>query len=390
MWDYSHFHSLRANTCLFTPADVHKINSLHHLNSFTTTTSSIILTTSFIAPTISQSSCTLPTTMVPTPYNVRWTAKLIRRDLKGIATRCTSKVRGLFKRTPVDTSDLSSFVNQADEDPITDSESVFYSARFTQSDTDAVTDGESVFYDAFETIDRPSLVGPDAEGNDSIIPTQGRDDISEVFVNQYEVLTATHKDLFASRERDLPCKERWRFRGSWLLLHQAIQFCASNPIFEIWKDSPSEVEVAAALEPIPRKFAQTLKRSQLIYSEDHTLSSPTTSRPSRISRMPAMVYAQRGNVHNRHDSIFSTISARPASPISQAELWYIVEAGVLDRAKTALAAECLLSHVWNEKDALAMLDVMGDPAKHLSEEEETELRKRLGHALFLGHFVDSR
>jgi hypothetical protein len=103
-----------------------------------------------------------------------------------------------------------------------------------------------------------------------------------------------------------------------------------------------------------------------------------------------MVYAQRGNVHNRHDSIFSTISARPASPISQAELWYIVEAGVLDRAKTALAAECLLSHVWNEKDALAMLDVMGDPAKHLSEEEETELRKRLGHALFLGHFVDSR
>ena len=328
--------------------------------------------------------------MVPTPYNVRWTAKLIRRDLKGIAAKCTSKVRGLFKRTPVDASDLSFDVNQANADPATDSESIFYSARVSQADTDAVTDGESVFYDAFETLDRPSLIGPGTNGNHTIVPTEGRDDISEAFVTQYQFLTATLKDLFASRERDLPCKERWLFRGSWLLLNLAIQYCASNPIFEIWKDSPSEVENAASLEPLPRKYAQASDCSQLIYFEDHTLSPPTASRPSRISQMPAMIHTQRGNVHNRHDSIFSTISARPSSPISQEELWYIVEAGALDRAKTALAAECLLSHVWNEKDALAMLDVMGDPAKQLSEEDETELRTRLSQALFPGHFVDSR
>ncbi|OSS52242.1 hypothetical protein B5807_02154 [Epicoccum nigrum] len=108
--------------------------------------------------------------------------------------------------------------------------------------------------------------------------------------------------------------------------------------------------------------------------------------------MPAMVFTQRGNVrnvHNRHDSIFSTVSSRPASPISQEELWYIIEAGALDRAKTALAAECLLNHVWNEKDAMAMLDAMGDPAKQLSEEDETELRRKLGQALHPGRFVDS-
>jgi hypothetical protein len=308
--------------------------------------------------------------MVPTPYNVRWTAKLIRRDLKGIAAKCTSKVRGLFKRTPVDTSDLSSHV--------------------TQADTDAVTDGESVFYDAFETLDRSSLIGPDTDGNDSIVPTEGRDNISEVFVIQYQFLTAIHKDLFASLKRDLLCKERWLFRGSWLLLHQAIQYCASNPIYEIWKDSTSEVEDAAALEPVPRKYAQALNCSQLIYFEEHTLPLSTNCRPSRVSQMPAMVYAQRGNVHNRHDSIFSTFSTRPASPISQEELWYVIQAGASDRTKTALAAEYLLNHVWNEKDALAMLDVMGDPAKKLSGEDETELRKRLGQALFPGRFVDSR
>ena len=193
--------------------------------------------------------------MVPTPYNVRWTAKLIRRDLKGIAARCTSKVRGLFKRTSVDTSDLSSCVNLANADPVTDSESIFYSACVSQANTDAVTDGESVFYDAFETLDRPSLIGPETDGNDSIVHKEGRDDIAEVFVTQYQLLTATHKDLFASRKRDLPYKERWLFRGSWLLLHQAIQYCASNPIYKIWKDSPSEVEDAAALEPALRKYA---------------------------------------------------------------------------------------------------------------------------------------
>ena len=327
--------------------------------------------------------------MVPTPYNVRWTAKLIRRDLKGIAAKCTSKVRGLFKHAPVDASDLSSDVIKANTDPVTDSESIFYSARVSQADTDVVTDGESVFYDAFETLDRPSLIGPDTDGNDSIVHTEGRDDVSEAFVTQYQFLTATHKDLFASRKRDLPYKERWLFRGSWLLLNLAIQYCASNPIFEIWKDSPSEEEDAASLEPALRKYAQAFNCSQLINFEDHTISSPTTSRPSRISQMPAMIHTQRGNVHNRHDSIFSTISARPNSPISQEELWYIVEAGALDRAKTALAAECLLSYVWKEKDASAMLDVMGDPAKQLSEEDETELRMRLGQALFPECYVDS-
>ena len=103
-----------------------------------------------------------------------------------------------------------------------------------------------------------------------------------------------------------------------------------------------------------------------------------------------MVHTQHGNVHNRHDSLFSTISAQSATPISQEELWYVVEAGSLDRAKTVLAAECLLNHVWNEKDALTMLDVMGDPAKQLSEEDETELRMRLGQALFPDRYVDSR
>ena len=308
--------------------------------------------------------------MVPTPYDVRWTIKLIRRDLKVIAARCSSRVRDRFKRTSADTSDPTSHV--------------------TQAHTDAVNDRESVFYDASESHDLPSLVGPDTDGNKLIVAEDGSEGISEVFISSYEFLTASHKTLFASRERDLLCKERWLFRGAWLLLHQAIQYHESNPIYKIWKDGPSEVEETGAFQPILRKYAHALNCSRLIYLEEHTFSSPTTSRPSRISQMPAMAYTQRGKVHTRHDSIFSTISTRSSSHISQGELWYIIEAGALDRAKTALAAECLLNHIWDEKDAMATLDAIGDPAKQLSEEDDTELRKRLGQTLCSGRYVDRR
>lgn len=191
--------------------------------------------------------------MVPTPYNVRWTAKLIRRDIKIIAARYTSKVRDLFKRTSVDTSDLNYHVTQADIDTVTAGESVLYNSRVTQADTDQATDRESVFYKASESLNRPSPDGPDTDGNDLITPTEGPASTSKVFTTPYQFLTASHKELFASRERGLLCKERWLFRGSWLLLHQAIQYHDSNPIYEIWKDSASEVEDAAALEPFLRK-----------------------------------------------------------------------------------------------------------------------------------------
>lgn len=101
--------------------------------------------------------------------------------------------------------------------------------------------------------------------------------------------------------------------------------------------------------------------------------------------MPTMPFTKSHEVSTRHDSVYDITSVqRPGTP-TPASFWYTIFVGATDRAKTVETAEYLLGHVWPGKDASAILEVVGNPAKRLREDEHTELRETLGILLYPGH-----
>ena len=72
---------------------------------------------------------------------------------------------------------------------------------------------------------------------------------------------------------------------------------------------------------------------------------------------------------------------KPFSPHPPSLLWYTVFIGTTDQTKIK-QAECLLDHIWPEKDATTVLKLVGNPAQHLAGVEATELRSKLGHMLY--------
>ena len=102
----------------------------------------------------------------------------------------------------------------------------------------------------------------------------------------------------------------------------------------------------------------------------YTKSNEDTTRRDSVFSFAALEHAQC------HAATNSSELPSPALP------WFTVFAGATDRTKTVQAAEYLLGHVWPEKDATAMLKVVGDPTKRLSGDEDTELRNALGRMLF--------
>lgn len=171
--------------------------------------------------------------MTPTPYSVRWTSKLICRDIKSVAARCTRKARGLFSRAVATDASVSTFDTvQAEFDLPMESITSFDDAHATQECSPAV---------------------PFTLGNcDSATPSvseQGQKTSNTL----YHLLTANLKESYSLRDRDLPMSERWAFRGAWLLLHMATQFCSSNPSYMICSNIPSPDEATLLLEVL-RKF----------------------------------------------------------------------------------------------------------------------------------------
>lgn len=108
-----------------------------------------------------------------------------------------------------------------------------------------------------------------------------------------------------------------------------------------------------------------------------------------VSQMSPVPNVERDGDSTRHDSVFSTPSSQNTSFSAPPNLlWNVIHAGALDHTKTVFAAEYLLGLIWTEVDATAMLEVIGDPAKRLSEVDETELRKRLCRMLYPERSVD--
>ncbi|KAF9692134.1 hypothetical protein EKO04_009850 [Ascochyta lentis] len=275
------------------------------------------------------------------PYSIRWTSRLIRRDIKVLAAGCTSKVRNLFSRS-ANASTSTPHVRVEIERPI-----------------DTIDLQEATF-----TSSEPSFFGSSAEDTESTAPTQVTEATPEASNTLYELLDTRLKDLYASRDRDVSLEDRWLFRGAWLLLHMATQYCASNPSYYILGGGTSGISEATLLLEI------------LQYSVSKPLETPSTD----VGRMPTMPYTKCDDDSTRRDSGCCTTSLPP--PPSLAFLWYGILAGATDQAKTIRAAECLLGHVWPEKNATAVLEVVGNPAKRLSEDESTELRDQLSLLLY--------
>ncbi|KAH6643129.1 hypothetical protein C7974DRAFT_386851, partial [Boeremia exigua] len=163
--------------------------------------------------------------MVPAPYSVRWTSKLIRRDLKCIAGNCTSKIRGLFSPT---------------------------------SKTRAQAEFEIKAPFDIEGLHEPALTSAPAGSCDSTLFTDAPEANVKASNTLYVLLETKLKELYASRDHDVPHHERWLFRGAWLLMHLATQYCASNPVHDILNAGSSHVDETSLLLDIMRKSTSVL------------------------------------------------------------------------------------------------------------------------------------
>ncbi|KAH7080192.1 hypothetical protein BKA63DRAFT_590613 [Paraphoma chrysanthemicola] len=183
----------------------------------------------------------------------------------------------------------------------------------------------------------------------------------------YQVLEGRLKALYASRDRTMSHQDRFRFRGSWLVLWTALQACPSNESFDIFR------------EMLP----ESAHISELLRVYD---SAPTTSSPhQKVSKMPAAPYEGVNQQHLRVDSAVSNVvDASPsASKPTTSQLWYSILEGASDASKTALIAEGLLKCIWPGENAFDILDAIGHPGKEFGGEDELCIQLR--NLLFPGY-----
>lgn len=261
--------------------------------------------------------------MVPTPYDMRFTAKLIRRDIKNIAAKCTKKARKLFSRgnatnASVALSDYQLFQNRLHmlDDSYTSTDNALTSQDYWSAvsfivgecDTDTQPQGSDQVQDtsdasrddassnqeyssavSFIIDDCDPATQPQVPGQAQDISNVSRNDASsdqdyssavsftiddsnpvtspevssqtqEACNTLYYLLTTRLKSSYALRGRDLPLSQRWAFRGAWLLLHLATQFCASNPSYDICRDGTTNQDETALLLEVLRKYASTTSK----------------------------------------------------------------------------------------------------------------------------------
>lgn len=183
--------------------------------------------------------------------------------------------------------------------------------------------------------------------------------------NLYELLESNLKALYAARDRNATLEDRWRFRGSYLLLNLAAQACPSNPIYDLFRlQKPDE---GALLLSILQFQVSRLK--------------PTKSPPQPLSSPLAIIYSKLNHEHTRYDSAFSTVPCDITKSVSPmiSELWYAIFEGSTDPSKTIAAATAVVEAACPDMDAVGITEKMGDPCWQFTQEDELRigLRKRL-------------
>lgn len=211
------------------------------------------------------------------------------------------------------------------------------------------------------------------------------------FTTSYELLEIKLKELYVSRNRDMPGEERWKYRGSWLLLHMAIQACPSNDSYDVFREGAAAPEDSSMLLELLRKW------TLLFYSTGSTnsvtgFSTVVTSSGlygAKVSQMPTAPYSKRDSDHARYDSAYSAISfghlrsnriARSTTVLPPLQVWYAILEAAADRRVITSVAEDILAYIWPEKNAADILDQIGHPAKQFR--EDAELRHKFRELLF--------
>lgn len=183
--------------------------------------------------------------------------------------------------------------------------------------------------------------------------------------NLYELLEGNLKTLYTARDRNATMEERWRFRGSYLLLNIATQACPSNPVYDLF--SQQKPDESALVLSILQQHADAMK------------STNTPLRP--LSRLPAAPYSKPNNEHTRYDSAFSTVSHNTSTsvPPTISELWYTIFRGSIDPSKTVAAATAIIEAACSDMNAMDVIETLGDPRLQFTHEDEfrVQLRERL-------------
>jgi hypothetical protein len=260
---------------------------------------------------------------IRSPMGFKWTASLLHRDVKALKSKYTTKITSALSRKHAKAS-RSPHQHTAERSTI---DSAVVSVQVDEVPNQQLGDT------------------PDTAASST---TTSVCDTEEVPSTRYEVLDTKLKALYASRDRDVSHAERWRFRGSWLVLYMAIQACPSNDCYKVFRGEESS----------------------------------SSSQP--ISPMPAAIYSQPSQDGVRYDSAFSTVLA----PKSTEQLWLAVIEGAGDPANLMAAVEELMQSVWPEGNAKVILERVGDPAKTF--ERDAELMARLRELLFPGYEALSR
>ncbi|KAJ4366304.1 hypothetical protein N0V83_007940 [Neocucurbitaria cava] len=271
--------------------------------------------------------------MFPSPlgYDVKWTSKLIRRDVKNLKTKYLSKLKNKFTKAA-----KASAPPHAPEEVDT-----------------VVVEPESL-----QRVAKPS--------------TEAQSQVD--FTTSYELLETKLKELYASRDRDMPGEERWKYRGSWLLLHMAIQACPSNDSYNVFREGAAAPEDSSMLLELLR--FSTVVTSWGLYG-------------AKVSQMPTPPYSKRDSDHARYDSAYSAISfghlrsnriARSTTVLPPVQVWYAILEAAADRRVITSVAEDVLAYIWPEKNAADILDQIGHPAKQFR--EDAELRHKFRELLF--------
>ncbi|KAH4066875.1 hypothetical protein HBH50_144240 [Parastagonospora nodorum] len=268
------------------------------------------------------------------PYNFRWTAKLLRRDIHNFKAKAISKIKTHLTRLSksaaeaIDISMVSS-VARASIDP---------------------EDPPSIKSTASTTAD--------VVGTSNILPLSSVSTSAQHPNTLHELLESQLNTLWSLRDHNMSEKERWQFRGSWLVLWNAIQACSSNPGYDIF-DGLKKDETALLLQLIELCAAKASKNAQ------------------RVSRMPATPYMAKRD-HVRFDSVFSkAASSGGGAPMpTTSQLWHSILEGATDDTKTDGVAEALLAFIWPEQNPVEILDAIGDPAKVFRGGDELRLRLR--------------
>ncbi|KAF2033171.1 hypothetical protein EK21DRAFT_109305 [Setomelanomma holmii] len=258
-------------------------------------------------------------------YSLRWAASLLRRDVYDIATKVKVKVK-----------------------------------NHLSSAKGASTSGPLLSEQAVHIIEQPV----ETRNIETVTATA---DSAQVPSTLYKALEGRLRALYVARDLDVSHQERFRFRGSWLVLWTALQACPSNEAFDIFRFV---------------KLDESARVAALLHRHDS--AAQTSSPPYEVSKMPAVPY-QGAHDRVRNDSAISNVfvaAPGPSEPTTS-QLWYGVLEGASDVSKTALIAQRLLLCVWPDKDAVEILDTIGHPGKKF--EQKDELRLRFRNLLFPGY-----